>query len=186
MKTDTGICSSSGVALRDEFDIHAGVESRGYAGGVFHLECRDIQGNMEWQCDARNSMFTEGASYLRDYLFNLNTPAAATAPQMGLSTVNGLAASVVFAGLAAGEPAGGGYARKAVTWTGTAGPPAGANNTSNAVVWTAVGTQIVGVYELFIVAQANSKAIAHALLTGGPYTVNVGSTLTVTYTWSVS
>jgi hypothetical protein len=53
-------------------------------------------------------------------------------------------------------------------------------------VWTATGTQIVGVYELFVVAQSNSKVIAHALLTGGPYTVNVNSTLTVTYTWSVA
>lgn len=177
-----------GVALVNAVkdDIEVAMQTPSHVGGRFHVECRDAQGNLEWACDAENSLFTEGAAYIRDYVFNLNTPAAATALQMGLSTTNGLAASVVFAGLAATEPGGGGYARKAVTWTATAGPPAGANNTGNAVTWTAVGTQIVGVYELFVVAQANSKAIAHALLTGGPYTVNVGSTLTVTYTWSVS
>jgi hypothetical protein len=179
---------SAGCALATPNNeaVLAAMADLGIIGGTFHVECRDANGKLEWECDAKNALFTEGAAYIRDYVFNLNTPAAATALQMGLSTTNGLAASVTFASIAATEPGGGGYTRKAVTWTSVAGPPAGANNVANAVVWTATGTQIVGVYELFVVAQSNSKVIAHALLTGGPYTVNVNSTLTVTYTWSVA
>ena len=159
-------------------------ESAAQAQGQFHLVCRDVQGKIEWEATAKNSLFNEGAAMLRDWVFNLNSVVTPTAPQMGLSTTNGLAATVTFATIGATEPSGGGYTRKTTTWVATA--PAGANNTATPCTWTAVGTAIVGVYELFIAEQSNSKLLSHALLANGPYTVNVGSTLSVSYSWSVS
>jgi hypothetical protein len=159
------------------------------AKGHFHVECRDALGNLEWECEAPNTLANEGANALRDFLWRLNSPALFTAgPYVGLATA---APSVSTTTSTVTEATGGGYARVAPTWT--AGATGQANNTASAASWTASGTAITGASHLFITHAAsgagsspNNKFIAYATLTGGPYTVNVGSTLNVTYTWTVA
>lgn len=155
------------------------------AGGVFHVECRNAKGELEWKLDVHNSIANDGANYLRDAFFKANAVALiANAPVVGLLT----ATPTVTTTLATmTEATGGGYARKVVTWT--ASTTGSANNTASAASWTASATSINAVTYLFVTdatSGTTGKFMAFAQLTGGPYTVNVGSTLNVTYTWTVS
>lgn len=155
------------------------------AGGVFHVECVNAKGEVEWSFDVHNAIANDGANYLRDAFFKANAVALiANAPVVGLLT----ATPTVTTTLATmTEATGGGYARKSVTWA--ASTTGSANNTASAASWTATATPINAVTYLFITDATTGtvgKFLAFAALTGGPYTVNVGSTLNVTYTWTVA
>lgn len=158
-------------------------------GGVFHAQCRDAEGKLEWECDAHNTLALNGTDFLRNKLFTLSASGPTTlaaAPYIGLLTATPTTATLLSTMT---EATGGAYARKLPTWASTE-TPSGANNTASAASWTASGTAITAVTYLFLsdtlAAVTGTSFIAFALLTGGPYTVNVGSTLSVTYTWSVS
>lgn len=153
--------------------------------GVFTIQCFNVIGSLEWETSTKNLLSNEGASYLRDCLFNTNgVTLTAVAPFVGLlvatPTVTTTLPTIV-------EATGGSYVRKQPAWTAT--NPGSANNTASAASWTAVGTSINAVTHLFLtdsVSGTLGKFLTFALLTGGPYTVNIASTLNVTYTWSVA
>lgn len=175
----------AGAVARTDAVISSGEMRAGSAGGVFHVWSTDKNGKVEWDVYVHNSLANDGANYLRDMFFKANaTTLIANAPVVGLLTATPTATTTLATMT---EATGGGYARKTVTWTcSTTGS---CNNTASAASWTASGTSINAVTYLFVTdatTGTTGKFMAFALLTGGPYTVNVGSTLNVTYTWTVA
>lgn len=155
--------------------------------GKFHAWVIDPAGRVEWEVEQFNALSNAGANLIRDYVFKNGAALGADAIHMGLASA-AMSATSTLSNIT--EQTGGGYARKPVTnanWnSGTTGS---ANNTGAPASWTASGTAMNNVHSLFICNVLSGTAgtlISYSALTSGPYTVNIGSTLNVTYTWTIS
>jgi hypothetical protein len=137
-----------------------------------------------------NSLTTEGKNAIRDYVANATVFAAALGPYVGLflSSATITAATTLVGLTTAAEPAtANAYARVRPTWTPTAGqigPNAAAFATVTGVNWAALD-------KAFLTYQASGfgSGIVFswvASITGGPFTVNIGSSLTINYQWSIA
>lgn len=155
--------------------------------GKFHTWCVDPAGRIEWDVENFNALSNEGANLIRDFVFKNGSALGANAIYVGLSTATLTVTTTLATGLS--EQTGGGYSRKNVTNANWATTQGSANNTAAPASWTASGTAMNTVTSLFITNVASGTAgtlISYSALTSGPYTVNIGSTLNVTYTWTIS
>lgn len=157
-------------------------------GGVFHVECRDADGRLEWERDAPNFLAQNATDFLRNVLFGQSTygpTTLAAAPYIAL--LDGIPSpyDALYWAVTGIEASNAGYSRQQPIWTSTEGP-SGANNLAHPVTWTAIGSPIALTGLLLTDAASGTVGnfISYANVLSG--TINVGATLYVTYTFSVS
>jgi hypothetical protein len=148
-------------------------------------QMQNIIRDVAWRLAVWNASSPAGGLWTAGPYIGLALNASPITASDTLSTVNG-----------SKEPAPGtnGYTnRVAPTWA--AGGTGQANNTASAASWTAATGNLGGgaLGQLFTTPAAtgtgsapNTALISFATLNGGPYTVAIGNTLNVTYTWTVS
>ena len=168
-------------------------ESTAKAGGVFHIQCHDAQGNLKWEAEKHNLVVNEG---LQDMNTKYFTGAAYTAAWFiglyGAAASNNPAASDTAA-LHAGWTEVTAYSqatRPAATFgTATTADPSVISNSASPATYSINGTTVVG--GAFLISNNTKGGTTGVLFSAadfqspGDRSVVNGDTLTVTYTFSL-
>lgn len=152
--------------------------------GLFDIKILDEDGNKFKNLTVKNALCVDGMGYIRDCVFNTNSPLLIPSLYLGLTTATPTTSSSLATIV---EPTTGGYNRQIVpTWTSVA--PNAANNLKNPVSWVINGTNLTNVTSIFVTDVATGtvgRLIAFAPLVGGPYTIPIAYTINVIYYWSI-
>jgi hypothetical protein len=182
--------SADGAAAT--FVAKTGMQQATSAGGVFHVQCLDKDGNLKWETKEHNLVVNQGLQDMNSKYFK----AAGYTAAWYLGLVTGPASGTTFAAadtLAshAGWTEYTDYAgsRKAVTFgTATTADPSVIDNTASAASFTISGSGgvVAGAF-LCSVASGTSGVLFSAsdFQSPGDRTVVSGDTLNVTYTFSL-
>jgi len=174
------------------FVAKTGLQQRTSAGGVFHVQCLDKDGNLKWETKEHNLVVNQGLQSMNSQYFKGSGYTAAwylglvTGPSSGtsfaasdtLSSHSGWTEYTDYSGN-----------RKAVTFgTATTADPSVIDNTASAASFTISGSGgvIAGAF-LCSVATGTSGVLFSAsdFQSPGDRTVVSGDTLNVTYTFSL-
>jgi len=168
-------------------------ESTAKAGGVFHIQCHDAQGNLKWEAEKHNLVVNEG---LQDMNTKYFTGAAYTAAWFiglyGAAASNNPAASDTAASHAGWTEvtAYSQTTRPAATFgTATTADPSVISNSASPATYSINGTTVVG--GAFLISNNTKGGTTGVLFSAadfqspGDRSVVNGDTLTVTYTFSL-
>jgi len=182
--------SADGAAAT--FVAKTGLQQRTSAGGVFHVQCLDKDGNLKWETKEHNLVVNQGLQSMNAQYFKGSGYTAA----WYLGLVTGPASGTTFAAADTLASHSGwteytDYSgnRKAVTFgTATTADPSVIDNTASAASFTISGSggTIAGAF-LCSVATGTSGVLFSAsdFQSPGDRTVVSGDTLNVTYTFSL-
>jgi hypothetical protein len=178
-------------------NVSAGLVARtGYsestrAGGVFHVECFDKDGNLKWKTSEHNLVVNEGLQDMNTQYFKGSTYTAAfflgliTGPGSGTT----FAAADTLASKAWTEYTDYSGARKAVTFgTATAADPSVISNSASPASFSisGAGGVIAGAFLCTVSSGTSGVLFSESdFQSPGDRTVVSGDTLNVTYTFSL-
>jgi len=168
-----------------------GSESSARAGGVFHVECFDKDGNLKWKTSEHNLVVNEGLQDMNTQYFNGSTYTAAF--YLGLITGPGsgttFAAADTLASKAWTEYTDYSGSRKAVTFgTATTADPSVISNSASPSAFTisGAGGVIAGAFLCTVSSGTSGVLFSESdFQSPGDRTVVAGDTLNVTYTFSL-
>ena len=171
---------------------HQGSDERIKAGGVFHFQCFDKDGNLKWEETTHNLVVNTGLQYMNTQFFKGSSYTAAW--YLGLITGPGSGTS--FAGsdtlaLHAGWTEFSNYsgARKAVTFgTATTADPSVIDNSGSVAQFTISGGggTVAGAFLATVDSGTSGTLFSEAdFQSPGDRVVVAGDTLNVTYTFSL-
>ena len=168
-------------------------ESTAKAGGVFHIQCHDAQGNLKWEAEKHNLVVNEGlqdmntkyftgAAYTAAWFIGLYGAAASNNPAASDTAASHAGWTEVTAYSQATRPA-------ATFGTATTADPSVISNSASPATYSINGTTTVG--GAFLISN-NTKGGTTGILfsaadfqSPGDRSVVNGDTLTVTYTFSL-
>ena len=168
-------------------------ESTAKAGGVFHIQCHDAQGNLKWEAEKHNLVVNEGLQDMNTkYFTGSGYTAAWYIGLYGAASSNNPAASDTAASHAGWTEvtAYSQATRPAATFgTATTADPSVISNSASPATYSINGTTVVG--GAFLISD-NTKGGTTGILfsaadfqSPGDRSVVNGDTLTVTYTFSL-
>jgi hypothetical protein len=168
-----------------------GADSGARAGGVFHVQCLDKDGNLKWETSEHNLVMNEGLQNMNTQYFKGSTYSAAF--YLGLVTGPGsgttFAAADTLASHSWTEFTNYSGSRKLVTFgTATTADPSVISNSASPSAFTiSGGGGVVAGAFLCTVASGTSGVLFSAsdFQSPGDRTVVAGDTLNVTYTFSL-
>jgi hypothetical protein len=168
-----------------------GADSGARAGGVFHVQCFDKDGNLKWKTSEHNLVVNEGLQDMNTQYFKGSTYTAAL--YLGLITGPGsgttFAAADTLASHAWTEYTDYSGARKAVTFgTATTADPSVISNsaTPSAFTISGAGGVIAGAFLCTVSSGTSGVLFSESdFQSPGDRTVVAGDTLNVTYTFSL-
>jgi hypothetical protein len=168
-----------------------GAEFGARAGGVFHVECLDKDGNLKWKTSEHNLVVNEGLQNMNTQYFKGSVYSAAFF--LGLITGPGssttFAASDTLASKAWTEFTNYSGARKAVTFgTATTADPSVISNSAAPSTFTisGAGGLVAGAFLCTVSSGTSGVLFSESDFTApGDRTVASGDTLNVTYTFSL-
>lgn len=168
-----------------------GADSGARAGGVFHVECFDKDGNLKWSTSEHNLVVNEGLQDMNTQYFKGSTYTAAL--YLGLITGPGsgttYAAADTLASHAWTEYTDYSGARKAVTFgTATTADPSVISNSASPSAFTisGAGGVIAGAFLCTVSSGTSGVLFSESdFQSPGDRTVVAGDTLNVTYTFSL-
>lgn len=168
-----------------------GADSGARAGGVFHVQCFDKDGNLKWSTSEHNLVVNEGLQDMNTQYFKGSTYSAAF--YLGLITGPGsgttFAAADTLASKAWTEYTDYSGARKAVTFgTATTADPSVINNSASPSAFTisGAGGVIAGAFLCTVSSGTSGVLFSESdFQSPGDRTVVSGDTLNVTYTFSL-
>lgn len=183
--------SKAGESVTCAVTRHGELNNIARAGGVFHFQCFDKDGNLKWEDSAKNLVVNEGLKDMNDKYFAGVTYSAA----WYLGLITGPAASTSFV---AGDTLAihGGWtedtnytgSRKAVTFgTATTADPSVISNSASPSQFTMNGTTIIAGAFLTNVATGTSGILFSEadFQSPGDRSVVSGDVLNVTYTFNL-
>ena len=172
-----------------------GFEDQAHAGGVYHVECRDADGNLKWELDSENTVVNVG---LQDMNAKYFTGSAYTAAwYLGLITGPGSGVTIAAGDTASShagwtEATGYSQATRPVCTFGTpttANPSVATNSASTATFSINATATIAGA---FLISNNTKSGTTGTLYSAakfqspGDRSVINGDTITVTYTLSLA
>jgi hypothetical protein len=168
-----------------------GSESSARAGGVFHVECFDKDGNLKWETTEHNLVVNEGLQDMNTQYFKGSTYTAAF--YLGLITGPGsgttFAAADTLASKAWTEYTDYSGSRKAVTFgTATTADPSVISNSASPSQFTisGAGGVVAGAFLCTVSSGTSGVLFSESdFQSPGDRTVVSGDTLNVTYTFSL-
>jgi len=168
-----------------------GADSGARAGGVFHVECLDKDGNLKWKTSEHNLVVNEGLQNMNTQYFKGSTYTAAL--YLGLITGPGsgttFAAADTLASHAWTEYTDYSGSRKAVTFgTATTADPSVISNSASPSAFTisGAGGVIAGAFLCTVSSGTSGVLFSESdFQSPGDRTVVAGDTLNVTYTFSL-
>ena len=168
-----------------------GADSGARAGGVFHVQCFDKDGNLKWDTSKHNLVVNEGLQDMNTQYFKGATYTAAlylgliTGPASGTT----FAAADTLASKAWTEYTDYSGARKAVTFgTATTADPSVISNSASPSAFTisGAGGVIAGAFLCTVSSGTSGVLFSESdFQSPGDRTVVAGDTLNVTYTFSL-
>lgn len=168
-----------------------GANSGAHAGGVFHVECFDKNGNLKWKTSEHNLVVNEGLQNMNTQYFKGSTYTAAL--YLGLITGPGsgttFAAADTLASKAWTEFTDYSGSRKAVTFgTATTADPSVISNSASPSSFTisGAGGVVAGAFLCTVSSGTSGVLFSESdFQSPGDRTVVAGDTLNVTYTFSL-
>jgi hypothetical protein len=168
-----------------------GADSGARAGGVFHVQCFDKDGNLKWSTSEHNLVVNEGLQDMNTQYFKGSTYTAAL--YLGLITGPGsgttFAAADTLASKAWTEYTDYSGARKAVTFgTATTADPSVISNSAapSAFTISGAGGTIAGAFLCTVSSGTSGVLFSESdFQSPGDRVVAAGDTLNVTYTFSL-
>ena len=168
-----------------------GADSGARAGGVFHVECFDKDGNLKWKTSEHNLVVNEGLQNMNTQYFKGSTYTAAL--YLGLITGPGsgttFAAADTLASKAWTEFTDYSGSRKAVTFgTATTADPSVISNSASPSSFTisGAGGVVAGAFLCTVSSGTSGVLFSESdFQAPGDRTVVAGDTLNVTYTFSL-
>jgi hypothetical protein len=168
-----------------------GADSGARAGGVFHVECFDKDGNLKWSTSEHNLVVNEGLQNMNTQYFKGSTYTAAL--YLGLITGPGsgttFAAADTLASKAWTEFTDYSGSRKAVTFgTATTADPSVISNSASPSSFTisGAGGVVAGAFLCTVSSGTSGVLFSESdFQSPGDRTVVSGDTLNVTYTFSL-
>lgn len=168
-------------------------ESTAKAGGVFHVQCHDAQGNLKWEAKKHNLVVNEGlqdmntqyftgAAYTAAWFIGLYGAAASNNPAAGDTAASHAGWTEVTAYSQTTRPA-------ATFGTATTADPSVISNSASPATYSINGTTTVG--GAFLISNNTKGGTTGVLFSAadfqspGDRSVVNGDTLTVTYTFSL-
>ena len=168
-----------------------GADSGARAGGVFHVECLDKDGNLKWKTSEHNLVVNEGLQNMNTQYFKGSTYTAAfflgliTGPGSGTT----FAAADTLASKAWTEFTDYSGSRKAVTFgTATTADPSVISNSASPSAFTisGAGGVVAGAFLCTVSSGTSGVLFSESdFQSPGDRTVVSGDTLNVTYTFSL-
>jgi hypothetical protein len=168
-----------------------GAEFSARAGGVFHVECLDKDGNLKWKTSEHNLVVNEGLQSMNTQYFKGSTYTAAfflgliTGPGSGTT----FAAADTLASKAWTEYTDYSGSRKAVTFgTATTADPSVISNSASPSAFTisGAGGVVAGAFLCTVSSGTSGVLFSESdFQSPGDRTVVSGDTLNVTYTFSL-
>lgn len=168
-------------------------ENKVKAGGVFHIQCCDKDGNLKWEAESHNlvvngglqdmnAQYFTGSSYTATWYLGLYGSGATNSPSAGdtMGTHGGWTEVVAYS--QATRP-------QCNFGTPTTADPSVATNSANPAVYSINGTTVVG--GAFLTSDNTKNGTTGVLFSAadfnspGDRSVVSGDTLTVTYTFSL-
>jgi hypothetical protein len=182
--TDTAIAAAS---------VGANPQAAAKAGGVFHVQCHDAQGNLKWEAKEHNlvvnvglqdmnTKYFTGSSYTATWYLGLYGAAASNNPAAGDTMSSHAGWTEVTAYDQATRP-------QAVFGTATTADPSVISNSGSPAVYTINGTTTVG--GAFLTSNNTIGGTTGTLFSAvdfsapGDRSVVDNDTITVTYTFSL-
>ena len=182
--TDTAIAAAS---------VGATPQAAAKAGGVFHVQCHDAQGNLKWEAKEHNlvvnvglqdmnTKYFTGSGYTATWYLGLYGAAASNDPAAGDTMSSHAGWTEVTAYSQATRP-------QAVFGTATTADPSVINNSGAPAVYTINGTTTVG--GAFLTSDNTKGGTTGTLFSAvdfsapGDRAVVANDTITVTYTFSL-
>ena len=182
--TDTAIAAAS---------VGATPQAAAKAGGVFHVQCHDAQGNLKWEAKEHNlvvnvglqdmnTKYFTGSGYTATWYLGLYGAAASNDPAAGDTMASHAGWTEVTAYSQATRP-------QAVFGTATTADPSVINNSGAPAVYTINGTTTVG--GAFLTSDNTKGGTTGTLFSAvdfsapGDRAVVANDTVTVTYTFSL-
>jgi hypothetical protein len=182
--TDTAIAAAS---------VGATPQAAAKAGGVFHVQCHDAQGNLKWEAKEHNlvvnvglqdmnTKYFTGSGYTATWYLGLYGAAASNDPAAGDTMASHAGWTEVTAYSQATRP-------QAVFGTATTADPSVINNSGAPAVYTINGTTTVG--GAFLTSDNTKGGTTGTLFSAvdfsapGDRAVVANDTITVTYTFSL-
>lgn len=176
-----------------QMSVGGGLKDSIKAGGVFHVQCHDAQGNLKWEVKEHNLVVNEGlqdmntkyftgSGYTATWYLGLYGAAASNNPAAGNTMASHAGWTEVTAYSQATRP-------QAVFGTATTADPSVISNSGSPAVYTINGTTVVGGAFL---TTSNTKGGTTGILFSavdfsapGDRSVVANDTVTVTYTFSL-
>jgi hypothetical protein len=163
------------------------------AGGVFHVQCRDSEGNLKWEVEEHNlvvnvglqdmnAKYFSGSSYTATWYLGLYGAGASNTPAAGDTMSSHAGWTEVTAYSQATRP-------QAVFGTATTADPSVINNSASPAVYTINGSTTVG--GAFLTSNSTKSGTTGTLFSAvdfsspGDRAVVSGDTVTVTYTFNL-
>jgi hypothetical protein len=182
--TDTAIAAAS---------VGATPQAAAKAGGVFHVQCHDAQGNLKWEAKEHNlvvnvglqdmnTKYFTGSGYTATWYLGLYGAAASNDPAAGDTMASHAGWTEVTAYSQATRP-------QAVFGTATTADPSVINNSGAPAVYTINGTTTVG--GAFLTSDNTKSGTTGTLFSAvdfsapGDRAVVSGDTITVSYSFSL-
>jgi len=182
--TDTAIAAAS---------VGATPQAAAKAGGVFHVQCHDAQGNLKWEAKEHNlvvnvglqdmnTKYFTGSGYTATWYLGLYGAAASNDPAAGDTMASHIGWTEVTAYDQATRP-------QAVFGTATTADPSVINNSGSPAVYTISGTTTVG--GAFLTSNNTKGGTTGILFSAvdfsapGDRSVVDNDTITVTYSFSL-
>jgi hypothetical protein len=182
--TDTAIAAAS---------VGATPQAAAKAGGVFHVQCHDAQGNLKWEAKEHNlvvnvglqdmnTKYFTGSGYTATWYLGLYGAAASNTPAAGDTMSSHAGWTEVVAYSQATRP-------QAVFGTATTADPSVISNSGSPAVYTINGTTTVG--GAFLTSSNTKSGTTGTLFSAvdfsapGDRAVVANDTVTVTYTFSL-
>jgi hypothetical protein len=182
--TDTAIAAAS---------VGANPQAAAKAGGVFHVQCHDAQGNLKWEAKEHNlvvnvglqdmnTKYFTGSGYTATWYLGLYGAAASNDPAAGDTMASHAGWTEVTAYSQATRP-------QAVFGTATTADPSVISNSGSPAVYTINGTTTVG--GAFLTSDNTKSGTTGTLFSAvdfsapGDRAVVSGDTITVSYSFSL-
>jgi hypothetical protein len=169
------------------------MENKAKAGGVFHVQCHDAQGNLKWEVEEHNlvvnvglqdmnTKYFTGSSYTATWYLGLYGAASSNNPAAGDTMSSHAGWTEVTAYDQASRP-------QAVFGTATTADPSVISNSGSPAVYTISGTTTVG--GAFLTSNYTKGGTTGILFSAvdfsapGDRSVVANDTITVTYSFSL-
>lgn len=173
------------------FVANTGLKQATKAGGVFHIQCLDKDGNLKWETSEHNLVVNEGLAYMNDTFFSGSSYTKSL--YLGLITGPGSGTSYAAADTLASHAGWTEYtdysgARKAVTMGSATSADPSVIATASAVGFTISGSggTVAGAFLCTVSSGTSGVLFSEAdFQSPGDRVVVSGDTLNVTYTFSL-